>query len=302
MSRSLIGVVSFGNLQFLKVFLQSVKETLTTPNTDVIVVVAKPGDEEMCAFLNSEGYKFITNERNVGFPASCNDLYDAAFVHGDYDNLIFCGNDVVVMPGAIDAMIAAADSTNWEMICGSEYNARFMWNNYPECRKYFTDEATLGVTQEGLNARFWELHRDFKNGLEPDTLKDVRNFTLFKRSAFEKVGYDDVNFWPNGYFCDNCVARRCHATGVTAAGLKEAAFFHFWSRTINEGEPRNHSGYFERNRMYYTHKWHGVPNQEKLDTPFGGGPYFVGNTQIPTGMKIESRDHEAACIEYWSKL
>lgn len=286
MSKTLIGVVSYGGLPFLEMFLRSVEETLTTPNTDTFVIVAKPGDYEMQEFLSARGISHISHSENLGFPASCNDIYDAAFVSGDYDNVIFCGNDVVLMPGAVDAMIHAADTTDWEMICGSEFNSRFMWNHYPEVRKFFKDEQTLQVTGEGMKSRLWELHKDAQTGLQPDTLKDVRNFTLMKRSAFEKVGYDDVNFWPNGYFCDNCVAKRCHLTGVRAAGLKEATFYHWWSRTIHQGENRPNNVYFERNRDYYIQKWGGEWNHE---------------TRTPE-LRIADRSREAEIIKHWSSL
>lgn len=303
MSKTLVGICAYGGLRFLEMGLNALREQ---KGFSVMVVVAKPGDDEMCRFLEDRQIPYMTHRYNAGFPASVNDLYDAAFSPkmlgmflGDYDNLIICGNDVVPMPGAIEAMIHCADTTDYEMVCGSEFNARFLVDNYPEARKFFRGDNLI-FTDWG--ARPWLLHRDGQTGVEPDTRKDIRNLTLFKRSSFEKVGYDDVNFWPNGYFADNDYGRRCDLLGVRACGLKEAAFFHFTSRTIHQNTQRDHHGYFERNRVYYTHKWHGGPGQEKLSTPFGGGPYRLGNIDVPCDMKISTRDHEPAVIDYWSKL
>jgi hypothetical protein len=196
-------------------------------------------------------------------------------------------------------MIQCADTTDYEMVCGSEFNAKFLVEQYPEARKFFHGDNLIF---NDWGARPWLLHKDSQTGVEPDTRKDIRNLTLFKRSAFEKAGYADVNFWPNAYFEDNCYGRKCDLLSVRACGLKEAAFFHFTSRTIFQNAHRDHGGYFERNRVYYTHQWHGEPGHEKLDTPFGGGPYRLGDIDVPCDMKISSREHEAACIEYWSKL
>jgi GT2 family glycosyltransferase len=308
MSKTLVGIVAYGGLRFLEMGLNALREQ---KGFDVLVIIAKPGDTEMWDWFvtrpRQEPRQFITakiHELNKGFAGAINDLYDHAFTDGDYDNLIIMGNDVVPMPGAIEAMIHCADTTDYEMVCGSEFNAKFLCDHYPEARKFFHGPNLIF---QDWGARPWLLHKDTQTGVEPDTRKDIRNLTLFKRSSFEKVGYDDVNFWPNGYFADNDYGRRCDLLGVRACGLKEAAFFHFTSRTIHQSVSREHHVYFDRNRVYYTHKWHGEPGHEKLCTPFGGGPYILlpdvknyKHLSVPCDMKISTRDHEAACIEYWA--
>lgn len=309
-SRTLVGVCAYGGLKFLEIGLNAIRESAA--GVDVLVIVAKPGDTEMHNFLDAfeERNRFenmrlhvMGHPSNEGFPAAVNDMYDWAFVREDYgglyDNLIIMGNDVVPMPGAIEAMIRCADTTDYEMVCGSEFNARFLYDHYPEARKFFRGDDLI-FTDWG--ARPWLLHHDGQTGVEPDTRKDIRNLTLFKRSSFEKVGYDDVNFWPNGYFADNDYGRRCDLLNVKACGLKEAAFFHFTSRTLKQGEKRPHDTYFERNRIYYTHKWGGDVGHEKYFIPFNGGPYSLGEVEIPLEMKIGTRERESRCIARWAYL
>lgn len=277
MSNTLIGIVSYGGLPFLELALRSIQET--TDKADVVVVVAKPNDLEMDHFLSARGINRQIHLQNCGFPASVNDLLDLAFTTsrswggGDYDNLIIMGNDVVAMPGAIDAMIRTAEETEFEMVCGSEFDARFLVNQYPEARQYFHGD---NLVFNDFTARPWELHTERRSGIEPHARKDIRNFTLFKRSAFEKVGYADVAFWPNGYFEDNQYCERCDHLGVSACGLLDAAFFHFWSRTIHQGENRQHG------------KWFGL-NKERYDE-WKANPVW----------KIESREGEAELIKKWS--
>jgi GT2 family glycosyltransferase len=296
MSKTLVGICAYGGIRFLEIGLLALREQT---GFDISVIVGKPDDDEMMDFLFSRRISFKPHDVNKGFPASVNDLYQMAFEPGAYDNLIIMGNDVVPMPGAIEAMIQCADSTDYEMVCGSEFNAKFLTDQYPEARKFFHGENLI-FTEWG--ARPWLLHKDKQIGVEPDTRKDIRNLTLFKRSSFEKVGYDDVNFWPNGYFADNDYGRRCDLLNVKACGLKEAAFFHFTSRTIHQNAERDHGAYFRRNQIYYEHKWKGGPGAEKYSTPFAGGPYVLGGTHVPCEMKISSRDHESACIQYWQNL
>lgn len=305
MSKTLIGIVSYGGLPFLRLLLDEIQRTVKTP-VDTAVVIAKPGDTEMATSLDplKLDMRLATkwHDRNYGFPASINDLYDEAFVRGDYDNLIICGNDIVPMPGAIDAMIRTADTTDFEMVCGSEFNSRFLYDNYPEARHHF-EGPNLIVKPSAFESRVWELHKEFREGIEPDTRKDIRNMTLFKRSSFEKSGYADVNFWPNGYAEDNDACRRMDLLGVRACGLKEAAFFHWWSRTIHQGESRPHGAYFDRNMQFYREKWGGNPGQETYDKPFHGDTYRLSDSIIlAPEMKISGRYQEKQIIEHWSKL
>jgi len=272
MSRTLISISSYGGLPFLEICLREIQRTVTTPNVELFVVIAKPADFEMQVFLDTRGIPNKLDTENRGFASNINDAYDRAFVHGDFDNLIICGNDVVPMPGAIDAMIKTADTTEWKMVCGSEFNSRFLYDNYPEARKYFRGDNLLF---DDFSARPWELHTERREGIEPHARKDIRNLTLFKRSAFEKVGYADVNYWPNAYYEDNQYCQRCDHLGVSACGLAEAAFFHFWSRTIYQNAAREHGTYFARNGEYHA-QWQ-------------SNPMWV----------IKSREHEDETIRKW---
>lgn len=271
MSKTLVGITAYGGLPFLEMALRSIQET--TNSVDVWVVAAKPDDQEMTRWLMERHIPHIGHADNRGFPASVNDCYDHAFKSGDYDHLIIFGNDVVAMPGAIDAMIHTADTTEYEMVCGSEFNSRFLVDNYPEAQQFFHGDNLIF---NDFTARPWELHKERRSGVEPHQRKDIRNFTLFKRSAFYKVGYADVSFWPGGYYEDNQYCERCDHLGVTACGLLDAPFFHFWSRTIHQGESREHG------------KWFGL-NKERYDE-WKANPVW----------KIESREGEAEAIKKWS--
>lgn len=278
--KTLIGIVSYGGLPFLQMAVRGIRETLTM-QADICVVVARPGDSEMAKWLEENGCQYIRHTDNMGFPASVNDLCDRAWNGGGYDHLICMGNDVVPMPGCLDAMIQCADTSDWDVVCGSEFNSRFLVNTYPEAAQLFTGDNLLF---SDFSARPWELHKTYAaDAVEPDTMKDVRNLTLFRRGSFNAVGYDDVNFWPNGYFADNDYWLRCQRSGVRSVGLRAAVFFHFWSRTIHQGEARNHGRYFEHNRDYYVSKWGGPPGAE---------------TKSPE-LKIGDRKRERDIIRYW---
>lgn len=300
MSKTLLGIVSFGNLKFLELAIRGVRET-ATKQCDILVVVARPDDTEMMRRLDELQVNYVPNHINKGFAGSINDIFEYGWVQNGYDNIFIMGNDVIPYPGAIDAMIECADTTEWEWICASQFDSKSLVARYPEARAYFTGE---GMEFRAFDSRPWELHKDFRTpDIEPDTLKDVRNLALFKRSVFEKIGYADVNFWPNGYFEDNDAAIRAHKAGVKACGLPHAAYFHFWSRTIHQGENRHHSAFFNRNSQMYTHKWGGGWGAERYAEPYDGrGMQLVPEVFLEPKLKIDSREREAAIIGYWSSL
>ena len=123
MSKTLIGMVTFGNLQFTKLAIESVKETTTYP-VDYFVVVGKPGDQETIDWLTEEKINFIYHEKNYGFPYSLNDIYDHAWKENDYENLIILGNDIICYPYAIDSLIELADSSDYLVISALQYDVR----------------------------------------------------------------------------------------------------------------------------------------------------------------------------------
>lgn len=293
MSKTLLAVCAYGGLPFLKMGMAAIRDCAI----DRLVVAAKPGDSEMHEWLKSQPCGVIFHRENLGFAAAINDMLDHAFVSGNYDNLIIMGNDVVPLESAVEAMVECADTTDFEMVCGSEFNSRFLYDNYPKARKFFHGE---NLVFKEFGARPWLLHTDRQTGIEPHSRKDIRNFTLFKRSAFEKAGYADVGFWSNGYYEDLDACRRLDRTGVSACGLKDAPFFHFWSRTVHQGENRDHGKLYRQNEHLYREKWGGLWQTETYEQPYHGDPYELApGLIIQPEMRISSRDQEEEIIKFW---
>jgi GT2 family glycosyltransferase len=273
MVRTLVGIVTFGNLEFTKLTIRSIRESAKFWSVDFFVVVGKPGDVETVKWLEEEATKYgdiayKCHSANRGFPVSINDIYDQAWVpHADFDQVIIAGNDVVPYPGAIDAMIDCAVETDFEWIAASQFDARSLINSYPEQAKYFSG-PTLVFTD--FAARPWDVHAAAvaatpanieTNPNGPSLIKDVRNLCLFKKSVFDKIGYADVNFFPGGYFEDNDYARRAVNAGIKSCALSHSQYFHFWSRTIYQsdagdrppvaGVAKSRDQYFQANERFY---------------------------------------------------
>lgn len=303
--KTLIGICTFGGINFSKLAYRSIMETASEP-VDVAIIVGKPGDVQTgewateLAKHSTHRVHVCFHKINLGFPVACNDMIDLARNNG-YDNLIIMGNDVVAYPGAIDAMIREAARGEWEWICGSQFDSKSLYERYPEIRHYFHGP---NLEFRDFDARPWEIHKEVAApAVEPGVIRDVQNLTLFRVSAFDRLGYFDASYWPNGYYSDNCYCLSANRIGVKSCVLAHAPFYHAWSRTIHQGEGRPNGKYFDRNGQYYDAKWGGNVNKERYSLPFDGQPYQLcdGVVLEPT-LKIGSREQEPAIVQYWSTL
>ncbi len=279
MSKTLCGMVTFGLLPFTKQTIKSIKETTKYP-IDFFVVVGKPGDDETIEWLREEGIAYKAHDQNYGFPYSVNDLYDYAWKNNDYDNLIIVGNDIVAYPYCIDSLIGLADSSDYEVISALQLDVRSLTSTYPETQQYFGDNFRI----TDFSHECWNVFTDYSPELKIAEMQlfDIQNCCLYKRSVFNKIGYTDVNFYP-AYYIDNDYARRIVKSGIHCCSLVNARFFHFWSRTIKQGNGGSTHKQFDNNRKYYIWKWGDDFGKETRDAP----------------ILIDSRIGELQIINYW---
>ena len=293
-------MVTFGNVEFSKLTVKSIKET-TENNIEFFVVVGKPDDHATKEWVDTFDIPNIVHERNHGFPASLNDIYDYAWKIRNFDNLIIVGNDIVAYPYAIDSLINKADNSDWEWISSSQFDVRALVNMYPKAKDMFSKEGKFRFTRFG-DLEPWNLHDDWKRtdeALEPDVIKDVHNLCLYKQSVMDKIGYIDVNFYP-AYYSDNDYARRGVNAGLKTCALGNSQYFHFWSRTIHQGSGGSTGRYFDNNRRFYISKWNGDFAKEQWTVPFNGQTYpLTKNVILQGSLKIDDRSQEELITRFW---
>jgi GT2 family glycosyltransferase len=293
---TLIGIVTFGNLDFTKLTVRGIRETTTKPYS-IYAVVGKPYDSKTKDWLVSENIPHVVHEENYGFPYSVNDIYDFAWKENNFDSLIIIGNDVVPYPHAIDSLIEVAETTDYDWICARQLDSKTLVNKWPETKEYF--EGPL-LKFNKFDTRPWEVPAGYSKEIEIDgtPLSDVHNLALFKRGVFDAIGYIDVNFYP-AYYEDNDYVRRAVHAGLKSCTVKNAIYFHFWSRTIHQGSGGSSHTYFQMNRNFYHLKWGGDFGEEKYRLPFCGDVFRFADVDQQPIINIQSRDDEKTIVRWW---
>lgn len=282
MSKTLVGIVTFGNLEFTKLTVKSIRETSKSA-LDFFIVVGKPGDVDTVAWLTTTetDIKYKIHDKNMGFPYSLNDIYDYAWVHNNYDYLIISGNDVVAYPNCVDSLIYVADNYDYECISALQFDVKDLVSNFPDTRELFSTDNYIFTK---FDETPWNNFTDHSHPVDIADMQlyDIQNMCLYKKSLFDKIGYTDVNFYP-AYFVDNDYARRIVKSGLRCCTLRSARFFHFWSRTIHQEKGGSTNSHFKNNEKFYKQKWGGPFAQETIEAP----------------VKIDERFLEEQIIDRW---
>ena len=295
--KTLVGIGTFGNVGFTKLAVRSVQETVKN-DYSIYLVVGKPGDVETIKFAEEEGIPYEIHPTNLGFPRAVNDIYDAGWVNGDYDNVIIMGNDVVAYPYAIDSLIDTARDADYEWVCSLQYDVRSLIKDFPKTKKLFRGENLIF---DYFRGRPWEAFTGYNKDLEIAEIgfSDVQNLCLYKRSVFEKIGYTDVNFYP-AYFIDNDYARRAVNANLKACTLINSRYFHLWSRTIHQESGGTTHSAFRHNESISATKWGGQFGGETWRIPFNASKYQLAPDVTLYGtLNIDSREQELDIINYW---
>jgi len=282
-----IGFITFNNLKYTKLCLQSFKDTVRNPYK--FFIVDGGSSDETVVWLDRQNIPHKVHEHNLGSCVGVNDLFDIA-LHNDDDYLLLCGNDVMAYPHAVDNMIQVAMETKADWVWAHEMRISDFCGIFNEFAdpKYFDENYRLKGDNFLAYTRFMPNKEMSWHEFIP--VRDYRNFCLISKKLFDKVGYTDVNFYPSGYFEDNDYCRRAYLKGCRAAMVNNAWFFHFWCRSLFEGGiDKTYEKYLRMNELYYFKKWGGQVGSEKFMIPFA-------EKQI----KIGDRANENKAVEFWS--
>ena len=242
--RAAVVVVSYGNIEYLRLCLESIRDRTLYPSYRV-VVVDNASPSEVREFLKaSEGeddrLQVILNAENVGF-AKANNIGIQAAEECEY--VVLLNDDTTVTGGWLNRLLRHLDQDPGIGLVGPVTNS-------------IGNEAMIEVPYESLE------------DLEPFAVERARSHlgrsfeipmlamycVAMRRSLLEEVGLLDERFRV-GMFEDDDFSRRVHEAGLRTV-CAEDVFIHHWGRSsfkrLHEKEYRR---LFEENRRRYEEKW-----------------------------------------------
>ena len=237
-----IVVVTYNNLDYNRLCLESIFSKTIYPNFEVIVVDNDSNDgtaDFLLEFAQTRPQvKVIANQINRGFAAANNQGLKEA--NGEY--IVFLNNDTVVTRGWLPRLIYHLRDPEIGMV-GPVTN----WSG---------NESRIATSYESLD-RLEAFAEDYANQHFGRTF-EIKMLALFcvalRRDVFEQVGALDERYGI-GMFEDDDYAYRVREKGYKII-CAEDVFIHHWGRASFSKLPDDeYRGLFDNNREKFEQKW-----------------------------------------------
>ena len=272
-----------GKWEYTRACLASIEQHRPAVPFEVLVVDDASLDRTAEMVAASQGVRLVRTQRNVGFVRACN--LGASHARGAY--LLFLNNDTEVRPGALDALVDAADSDERIGLVGAMLV-------YPDGR---LQESGGIIWADGSG---WNYGRDGDAGAPQfQVRRDVDYCSgaaiLVRREVFEHVGGFDQRYAP-AYYEDTDLAFAIRAVGHRTIVEPAAVVVHHEGVSHGTDLTVGVKRYQEINRAQFVDKWAPIlaehlPAASELNVwlarqrgPAGhrGGLVLVADYQVPT--------------------
>jgi len=236
-------VVTYGNLGFNRLCLESLRERTEWPNREIIVVdnASQDGTPEFLRELES-GWPELTvilNESNRGFAAANNQGLRQA--RGDV--LVLLNNDTVVSRGWLSTLIRHLRTKPSIGLIGPVTNQ--IGNEAKIPVGYSTIEEMPG----------WALANARENDGRSFPIPMLAMFCVaMRRSVFTEVGLLDERFGI-GMFEDDDYTHRVRAAGYEIVCCRDAFVHHWMKASFGKMPDEEYRALFETNRRLFEEKW-----------------------------------------------
>jgi GT2 family glycosyltransferase len=238
-----IVIVSYGNLVFTRICLESLLASTDRPEYEVIVVDNGSRDGSL-GYLRGLAeqharVRLVANRRNIGFAAACNQ--GLALARGAV--LVLLNNDTMVTPGWLGRLVAYAQQEGIGLAgavtnrIGNEAEVPTSYRTWGECLDFARD---LALTRAG------------------ETL-EIGTVTMFclamRRDVHHLLGPLDTQF-EVGTLEDDDYSMRARAAGLKTICADDVFVHHFgeasFGKLIPSGE---YADVLERNKQRFEKKW-----------------------------------------------
>ena len=238
-----IVVVTFNNLLFNRMCLESVLADATLENYEIVAVDNGSSDGTVdylreLSELNPR-VRVLLNEYNRGFAAACNQGLAAAY--GKF--LLLLNNDTIVPAESLGRLIGRLDDPSVGMVgpvtnrCGNEAQIETAYETWGDLMEF---------AQHRVHSH---RHREFEIPML------AMYCVAFRRDVYEQIGALDERF-ETGLFEDEDYCTRLDLAGYRLVCMEDVFIHHFGQASIGKlASSGEYGDLFHRNRMKFESKW-----------------------------------------------
>jgi GT2 family glycosyltransferase/glycosyltransferase involved in cell wall biosynthesis len=241
--RTSIIVVSFNNLVFTRLCLESVLDNTAVEDFELIVVDngSTDGSQEYLENLSdlNEPVSIQLNDHNLGFARACNQGLERA--RGDV--LVLLNNDTVVPPGWLSELVRRLEEPTVGMAgpvtnrCGNEAEIEVPYRTYGGMLEFARHRARRHAG-EGLNLRMLTMF-----------------CVAFRKEVYQQIGPLDERF-ETGLFEDEDYSMRLTGAGYALVCAEDVFVHHFGQASIGKlASSGDYGELFHANRRRFEEKW-----------------------------------------------
>ena len=239
-------ILSYNNLEFTKLCLESIRRTVPQSARDIIIVDNASTDGSVEYLKEQQDIKLICNDRNEGFPKGCNQGIEASDPNTD---IFLLNNDTIMLPNSLfwlrmglysDASYASAGAM-------SNHKTNQQWEEESQKFDLSTSEGFDGIYEYGMSVNL-----PMDNPYE-EKIYLIGFALLIKREAINSIGILDERFTP-GNFEDVDYGIRVLKAGMKNVLCHNSFIIHFGATSFN----KDRHAYLEllhTNRMKLKDKW-----------------------------------------------
>jgi GT2 family glycosyltransferase/glycosyltransferase involved in cell wall biosynthesis len=237
-----IVIVTWNNVEYTRLCLESVARNTLWPALEVIVVdnASHDGTRDFLVTMSERlsGLELIFNDENRGFATAANQGLSRA--RGE--RIVLLNNDVIVPPGWLAKLIRHLDDSASGLVVA-------VTNHSGNESRIEVDYREIDE-MEAFASRYTRAHE----GVTFDIAVATMYCVAMRRDTLTTVGLLDERF-TIGMFEDDDYSHRVRLAGLRVLCAEDAFVHHFGGASFATMSPEEYRELFERNRKAFEEKW-----------------------------------------------